>query len=509
MGTIYEDKIDDFFGGISDDIRLQDPEVFSMSQHLDVFTNPKRMTPYRAMEADEDTAKSIVIFDYTGTLWGLGIVAASAKSKVFYKGSGDPIGGSWTALGNGEDSGGARSEVFFKAFHGYMYGSAAGTRLWAADLTGVAVFTTTAYSGANGAICQGLITRDDKLIVPCVSGIAVKNGAGSGPTNAWTTPLVIPAAYTVTDLCETGDKVALAARPTSGIGNSKVFIWDKVSSDVDDVIDWGEGDLYILDEVEGELIGISSVGGASAFAIRPKAVIRKWSGGSKARVHSEVEGDAGTSLTVYGNHTKAKDGNRIIFGFAATIDGVAYNQLAVVGRKSEKYPLAFTLDRKVDNDTALTGNVQGVLKLGNYFWVAHNQDGSVNRTNDQSVYTNATATYISQKITGERHALGLHRKAKRLTMAGLLGVPLTSGQSMSLYYRVDGTTAWTLIRTYSTVAGLGFETGMADTNNDGTPDEEFLSCKEFQFKVTATGGAEPTAIIYRFEDLGSDVASAD
>lgn len=505
MGARLQDKIDLFYGGMSDDIRIQQPEVFAAATHFDIFTYPKRLVPYRAMEANETTSYNIQNFVFAeGKLYGLGIVAASSKVKIYEKAS-DAIADSWTASSSAEDTLGSRATQPFTAFHKYIYGLTGGTRLWAwGDITGTPSFTATAASVSYSRACKGIITSDDLFLQPYDNKIARKNGAGSGPTDAWTVAaLTLPDSYIITDIVETGDLVAIACRPTNQVLNSKVYLWDKVNEDVLDVIDWGEGSLYILDEVEGELVGISQQGGiGSISAVKPKLTVRRWSSGRKARVAFEIEDEA-TTLTVYGNHTKIKDGSRIIFGLRITLGGVAYHQLASVGRKTESYPLVFNLDRKIDNDTAIS-SIDGVYNVAGYVFAAHNNDGSVNRTNDDSTVYTATSIYISQKINGGHVDPDAVRKTKKLAYVGLRCAPLGSGDSLSLYYRINAETAWTLIRTYTNTAnpsGLGFEAG---NQNDGN---EFRSAYEFQFKVESTGGAEPTSIEYGF-DVGEASSSA-
>jgi len=506
--TIYKDKIDVFFGGLSEDMRIQRPEISRLSSHLDIWTNPKRMTPYRAMEADQNTSDaakpySLVMFRYfNSTVYALGIVSASAKVKIYQK-TVDPITGQWSASTSGEDGGGSRSELCFIDFHNYLYGGTAGTRIWAwGDASGAPSFTGTAYTvSASAGSAQGLVTTDDLLLIPCGNVIAKKNGAGSGPTSDWSSPLTLPSMYTITDLCEYGDVVAILAAPTAGVGSSKLFIWDKVSQDPQNVIDCGEGQGKLVENIEGQLVVVMQVGGSSAFAIRAKLVVKIWEGGSKATQKFELQSDDNT-LSVYGNHSKFLDGNRLYFSLKIKLEGVTYNQLFSIGRKTSSYPLAYSFDRLINNDTAVSGTIQGLLKLGDYCFVAYNQDGSINRTNDQAVYTNASPAHITQKLTGERQAgADAARKAKQLAMAGALFVPLTSGQSVSLYWRKDASTSWSLIRTVSTVGATRFEAGAED---DGT---EFGSYQEKQFKLVPAGGAEPTAIIYAFKVLAGDLIS--
>lgn len=519
--TIISEIINAFYGGISADRGIQQLETFGISQHFDTFSSPQKMTPYRAMEEDQNTSYEIIKVLYANSnVFGFGVVSGSGKVEVYKKNS-DPITGSWAQMTHGADAGGARFKNCFLSFHNYAYGGAAGTRIWACDLTDVAAFTSTAYSGAGEPVCNGIVTTDDFLIIPCASGIARKDGAGSGPTSNWSTFSIVPSSHTPVDICEIGDIVAIFAKPASGsLGvNSKIFLWDKVSQDPSQVIDLGNGDVVIGDEIEGELVAVIQVGGGTTFSIDPKLVVRSWSGGSKAQVAIEIPADSGTStLSILGNHTKVKDGNKVIFGLSITLDGASYTQLATLGRKTPVYPLALTLDRLVDNDTALTGSIQGVGKAGDYIWVGHNGDGSLNRTNDQAVYTNATAVYISQKVNGETRVRDAARRKKVLKSAGILCEKLTSGQSVSLYYRTDGATSWTLIRTYAygddalespaiVPGNVGFEAGVADVNGDGTSLLDFVNYHECQFKATATGGAEIMGIPYSWQFAGSEVSS--
>ncbi|MBX4215423.1 hypothetical protein KW797_00510 [Candidatus Parcubacteria bacterium] len=510
MDKVYHEKIDVFYGGMPDDIRIQSPEYSYMLQNFDALTNPKRLTPYRAMEADEDTSFKIFLFlYYNSTFFGLGKKSATAIAKIYSKAL-DPLTGSWGALANGEDAAGTVFAKCFLEFHGYGYGGSASSRIFACDLSGVAAFTSSAYSTAAEPLCQGIKTIDDLLIIPCASGIAKKDGAGSGPTSNWSTFSLIPSSHTPTDVIEFENLAAIAVRPVDGsTGNCMVALWDKVNQDVAKWIDFGEGDNIIISEMEGRIVGVVTVGATSGVSIRAKVVVREWVGGTEASVVREIEADDNT-LSLYGNHVKARDGNRLVFGLKIKLDGTTYNQLFAIGRKSAEYPLAFMGDRLVDNDTALTGNINGLYKIGNYFFVAHNSDGSVNRTMDgtSGIYTGVTPLIITAKINGERKVQGAGRMTKQLLAAGLTVAPLTTGQSASLYYRVDSASAWTLIRTYTygddaaaapalTPANMGFEAGMDASGTD------FSNYKEMQFKGVSGAGAEITGIFWSWKLMGS------
>lgn len=512
--TIYEEKIDVFYGGIPDDIRMQNREVSFLSQHFDIWSFPKRLVPFRNMVADENTSYKIILFLFANSvLYGLGI-SSGAIPKIYEKSGLDPITGSWTASSSGAAVGGSRTNTFL-TFHNYLYGGKSGGQIWAyGDITSSPSFTDSAYTGAGAPTGQGIITSDDLLLIPCSNKVAKKDGAGSGPTDTWSVGITLPDIYTISDLEEWGDQVAIFARPvaTSIFGlTSKIFLWDKVNPDPTQVIDLGEGDVKLGANLEGVLVALLEVGSNSSFSLNNKLVVREWQGGTQAQVVKEVSADSGVAkLTIYGNHTKVKDGNRIVFGMKIVRDGTTYNQLFTLGRKAQGYPLAINGHALVDNNTALTGNIDGVGRFGTYYFVAHNQDGSVNRTNDQSSYSSVSPTYITQKLNGESRVQFAARRRKVLKMAGLLVAPLTSGQSASLYYRTDSNSSWTLIRTYTygddTTAGLkpidmGFESG-----RDNTP-ADFQNFKEIQFKGVSAGGAEITAFVWAWQFAGADILS--
>lgn len=514
MDKIYNDIIDVFYGGRSQDLRIQKKELSAITQHFNIFTSPKRLTPYRAMEADETLSYKIANFLYANSrFYGLGAVAGQTYVQVYRKGT-DAIADAWGTLTNQASGSGARSTRVFLAFHGYSFGLRNGDSIWAADLTGVAAFTeqACAISYAAGNEAQGIVTSDDLLLIPYGYKIAKKDGAGAGPTANWTAAaLTLPSDMVISDIVEIdSNTVAVAAFPTSGVGTSKVYFWDKVNTDPYDYVDFGEGTLQLIALIDSELVGISNLGGSGVDTntIFPRLSIRAWTGG-KARLVLEVQADNAT-FQLYGNYTKIQDGSRIHFGLKMTLDGVAYLQLASVGRVMSGYPLAFTMAQKVDNDVTIT-SIEGVGKLGDYFWVAHNADGSVNRTQDADVYTSCTAVHITEKLNGERQNPALIRKLKKIVMCGIICAPLPDGGSISLYMRKDAETSWSLVRTYTTTNGMGFEAGTLDQTTFTSPaTAEFGNAKEFQFKVTATGTgvnakAEPVAIVYGFTDAGAEV----
>lgn len=508
---VYKEKIDNFFGGVSDDIRTQALETFAVSQNFDIWTNPKRLTPFQSTEVDEVTTYRIELFMYGNSeLFGYGRKSNSAtvEPKVFQKPANNPIAGTWEAANSGESTvTNAFKAAMFLEYHFKAYGSGPGT-VWAWGSIGPSgTFTDTAYTTGSVVAVQGLVTSDDKLLVYANNQIHVKDGAGSGVTDLWSLALELPLYRQITDSCEYGDLVAVAVHPGGGYPpslGSRVYLWDKVSDDVSQTIDWGDDHCWILDNIDGVLVGVSVKNYGPDGKIRNKIIVREWSGGTQARVIFELEADAGAAITLGPNYTKVRDGSTISFALTITIDGVSYLQMATVGRKSSKYPISFTMSRLVNNGTVAT-SIDGAFKLGDYWFFAINGDGSVKRTNDNGLF--GDAYYITQRLTGESKVADTHRRIKQLLMAGLIVAPLPSGATAKLYYRVDSTASWALIRSYTTTNGMGFEAGVADTAGDQSVLADFLSYKELQFKAISTGGAEITGIVWAWKIIGADIAS--
>lgn len=496
----FSEVIDTFYGGIAEDVRSQNLNYCALSQNFDIWTNPKRLTPFRSVEADETKSFRITLFAYVNaTLYGRGKKsdATTAEGKIFQKTVGQSLTSSWAACTTAEDTYTLNGDPsVFVSYHDWLFSNST-LRVFAYDRDGASI-TDDAIVGIS-CQTQALVTSDDILLIADITSMYKKDGEGSGPDDLWSEALELPNERQISDFTEYGDLVAIGVHPGGNnppeLG-SKVYLWDKVSEDVSQTIDWGNGHLWILENLDGTLIGVSINTYVDEGEIRNKLVVREWSGGTKARVIYELEADAGATMRIGPNYTKVKEESRISFRIRVTIDGTEYIQMATIGRKTSTYPLAFTLGRLIDNSTAVTA-INGAWKLGDTWWFSHNSDGSVNRTNNDGAF--GDAFYITEKINGSNRTLGGARKTKQLLSAGLSLAPLPANATASLYYRVNATSTWTLIRTYSTTGDLG---SMAGTESAG-PD--FTNYKEMQFKAVSTGGAEITGINWEWRIVGDDV----
>jgi hypothetical protein len=120
-----------------------------------------------------------------------------------------------------------------------------------------------------------------------------------------------------------------------------------------------------------------------------------------------------------------------------------------------------------------TGRIQGVYKTGEYWWIAHSNDGSVNRTNDQAAYT-YTSILETNVLGGDDQS--------QFYGATIPCEPLPSGGSVTLKYRKRGTTSWTTMKAQSTTGA----TALIATKDGGNQTPVF---REVEYRIESTGGA--------------------
>ncbi len=138
-------------------------------------------------------------------------------------------------------------------------------------------------------------------------------------------------------------------------------------------------------------------------------------------------------------------------------------------------------------------SIEGMFLLGNFWFFAHSNDGSVNRTDNDSTFTH-TSIYQSQKYT-----LGDASKTKKLLGTTVMSAPLPTAGQVVLRYRKDEETTWTTIFTNTTDNSISHSA--INIESSGITLTEF---KEIQFRIQSTGGAEITGLKFRAEEIDKD-----
>jgi len=488
MSKIVPIQQNNFSSGISDSSRMPVSSGFALSKMFDVFTDPNRLIPYRSLEADTATSVSatdlkqyfVRDFKYASSsdkVYGLAQNGAGL-TKIVYKAV--SISGNWTVPASSEGNGAVKNGCFFE-FKDYMWGFQGTNQVFKWGLlSGTPSITNSVgtVSATITSVADGVIAKDDNgymaynnILVRVLPGGTIQDEV-----------LTIPSNLKITSLTNYGNYLAIGCSPASSYnGVSKVFLWNLTSDDVQESIDWGEGDLRVLETIEGGfIVGITDrYLNNTVGAGKGSMIIQVYSGGV-AQVVKEIFTQALVGKTI--PTSKAVRNNRLFWAAKLMTNsaGTEYVEgLWSFGRKNVNYPWAMTCD--ITDENINTSGIQGFGIAGNYFFIAHSNDGSIDKTNDSAVY--AFTSSLETQITN----FGDYKADKRLKSLEVAFAPIVSGQAITAKMKVDSDTSWTTIGTFNTVGKvsrtfLNIEsTGLA-----------FPSGREFRFLLESVGGLELT-----------------
>lgn len=451
------------------------PLGFARIQHFRIFD--KKLVPQLSSKADEIKTMDIERLLYApwlpGTgyaLFGLGVKSGTSNPAIFIKGNitGDIVADSWGTPANNESTTGTRTSDAFFYYKSFFYGFHGGTSLWSyGDLRGSPTFTDAYQSITYASVAQPVHhPSDDCAYFFADNKVYRLNGS------SWDgLVLTLPDNLVITSADALSDYLVIACKSISGVENSTAFVWDRDSSlsTVTQRIDWGKGDLIHIANLNGVLIGVTDFFTSNELGHNFGKIIIKRAAADKAVTIAEYETDAIAAATFTGNKMVIDD--KLHFPLHLHRQGAVWEGIwAVDSAGRVTIPLT-------EEDVSTDGRIQGIYKTGNYFWVMHSADGSINRTDDQN---NFTYTSIL-----ETNILGTPDVQLQLVGATVGFEPLLSGQSVELLYRKDGDTNWTAMKTVSTVGATSLPVTM-DAN-----------------------GKAPVfhAIQYRIQSLGATITS--
>ncbi len=489
MSKTVQIQLNNFSGGVSDDPREENPTKFQIAKHFDIFSQPNRLTPYRSLEADTNDGstatgmKQYAVQDFlyhssSAKLYGLG-ANGSSQTKIVYKA--DATTGNWTLPASSEGNGAVQYGCLVE-YKDYLWGFQGTTQVFRwGTLSGAPSITNSQGTiGTITSVAQGVIAKDDNLYLPYNNKLVRVNSAGTVADAV----LTLPTNFKITSICNYGNYLAIGCAPVSTFnGTSKVFLWNLASTDVQEAIDWGEGELRVLETIEGYLVGVTDRYLNNATGAGKGSMIVQIYSGGVPQIVKEVFTQAlvGKSMPL----SKAVKNNRLFWAckIMTNSSGTEYNEgLWSFGRKNVNYPFALNLD--IIDTNIDTDGIQSFGTAANYFFIAHSGDGSIDKTDDGATYS-FTATYESQIFN-----FGDPTVTKQLLGVSLSTAPLPSGGSVSVDYRVDSTTSWTTIGTMSTTGDVSH-----DFVNIESTGADFSTGKEFQFRIRSTaGGAEVTGL---------------
>lgn len=493
MGKIIEEKITTFSRGMTSEPREQNTRYAQLIKNFDVFSYPNKLVPHRNSEDGDSGASTSqkVNFLYANSrLYGLGVVSGQAYAEINYKT--DYSNNSWSAPSNNASSAGAKADGLFVHYKNYIYGARASSTLWRhGDITGSPTWTDTWQSVSYSTVAQGLVhSKDDKLYIP------YDNKIGSYDGSTWVAAaLTLPTDKIITSICEYGNYLAIGTRPSAGIGKSRVYLWDRDSTlaTVSESLDWGDGNLQILEEIEGILIGISYI---STNNFTGKIVFRYYSGGTEVNIFQTLISEAAFSTSDL-PIAKQKVDNYLYFLLSITLNGVKEQGLWKIGRISPSEPFSVVLDRTPNNDTALTsGTLQGFFIVGDYVFISYVSSATyaISKTNDQESYTGITGVYETLILNGDDSSQTKHLKGITATHE-----PLPSGGQVVIVAKFDEETSFSSALKTNTTQNTLRTTAIKDANGGTLP-----NYKEKVIRAQSNGGAILTGIKSKYEEINDD-----
>ena len=514
MGKIIETTINRFDGGIDNDPRSTRANSARIVTNFDILTNPHKMTPYRDSEdghsgASTQKPKNFEIALRTGStysLYALGVQTGAADAVIQYKnlttGSATDLDDNgWDETGNNEQGTGSTTSFdLFTYYHktGRIYGARDGSHIWAYDPAGSVSFANTENAVTHTSITNGVVhSKDDILYIAYYDTAAKTSAIMKNNNGAWTdVALAMPAHYFPTSICEFGNYLAIGLAPISGIGHSRVYLWDRDASltTLSESIDWGQGSISVLEEVDGELIGISQSGGAATYAplvgsatFADKVTFRRYTP-SGAIKFLELKGGSSTLLPI----AKRKVDNRLYFMMSVSINGATREGVWSIGRSDITQQFALIHERTPNNDTALSGgNLHQFILVGDFMFISYTTGGAVvvSKTNDSVSHT-AKSIYETKIYNAGDSSL-----MKDLIGASVMTEFLPGAGQVVLQYATDENIAqasWTDIFTETE------NNSISQSNVNDLPKEY----KEIQFRIESTGDAEITGLSFKEEITG-------
>lgn len=494
--------VNNFSGGLAQDIREPKTNTFSYASGFDTFSNAHKLTPYRTMETesiDSGTLSNyamsdvVIMKDSVNTnIYALGQAgAADLNPKFFQKSTVMDISSAFQAATGGEDTTNSVLRGTLEAYKSKLYClKTDNTNTFLTEYNHSTTTTSTKADGGASTTLNGLTNTnygvkpfrhpmDDILYI--AHGYTISKLDNTTLTrNVFT----IPSDYYITSLTDFGAYLFIMTAPIAGGLSSKAFLWNRDTSltTATEVIDFGQGSAMVAENINGAVAVIMSnrvPTSNSVFNHYTKLMAKVYAGGTPVTIYETTT----TSETFNLYNFKAKHDNRVYFACSASLNGTALHQIWVCG-KNGSGNWVVSPDRLINNNTALTGTIQGFSIIGDYLWVGFNGNGSFYRTRYASA-TYPTATYES--LINPDMPEGERSKKKKLEYVAVSKASTTG--ALTVYVSVDGG-AYQQVISLSASGKLGQKETRLST---GAP---FTDGYEYKFKIESTNGAEPTELRY-------------
>jgi hypothetical protein len=492
MKTI-EQKITDFSGGMTNNIRAEIANVVALSYHFNI--TDKKLIPKRTYLTLTDASEKISRFIYAKNetsgyaVYGLG-QTATGKPKIFK--STVPVT-DWTAPANGEGTVGVVAPNVFFVYKDIAYCWQGGTKLSSFDLVTTPTFTDEYQAIAYTNVAQPIHHPADDCAYFFQDNVVHKLNNVTWSASV----LTLPSNLKIIGGAPYGDYLAILCSPIqAGTADTILFLWDRDSSlsTISAKINLGMGEAKHIGYDNNGIFITQFVNSISGFGGYNNAlVVKYYSGGTILEKKISDDATSGyfnsiqTDLIQQSNSVSANNAFYFPTTLITTKDAVTYYFIFKVQVINGQ--IVLTVNQNITGVTA-GQQIKGIYEVTEFWFIAHSVS--------VALQTLITGTFQEAAIETILYSGGDSSVKKKLIGVTVMTSPLSASGQIILEYRKDEGTTWTNIFTHDTNDSISHS---AINNSSGTLPE----FKEIQFRIESTGGAEITGLKFRYELLDKDV----
>lgn len=517
--------ITNFGNGIANDYSNPRNGECSVCKHFDILTFPKRLQPIRGMAVGSeptDTLLGNMILAYDGLMYGIGEATDAAGKGELYQRDGFGASDVWERLAVRQNPG--QNVVYDFLVHfpeqtgaRKLYWAGA-SYLFASNLPGDGSGAADSQALTFSTIGQGLVHPKDKVLYFTYKtttthyvGKISANATSFGGLAA--TAFALPFRYRSYCLSYYGDYLAIpltSASSAGGVDRAIVALWNRDTSltTFSETIPWGNGNLKVLNNLNGVLIGISEYIGDVTAANQhsgdiDKIQIKIYEGGAEPITIKEITSQRfGTTQpsVLINPRVNFIHNNRLYFS-VNIVNATSHYGLWSIG-KNEQGIWSLQIERMATNDGSETGVIAAAMN-GDFLTCVHTALGTITHSVNSSSYDSASFGATSVYESGINPNMPETDKEMRKQVIGVYAtyLPLPAAGTVKMYYRVDSEPddSWQEIFTESTDAEVRTEK-LFDANGN-----KFSIGKKYEFKITSTGGAVITGYGYKYQKLATNI----
>lgn len=460
-----ETIITDIYGGIAISKKIGQDGSFRFGRHLDITTDPNDLT--LQVTGTKDSASvvdGLVKWIVDATPFNTKRYAYDDAGAIY-----EIDGDTWTKLQTTANSSGQGLEVH----NDYLYYTQDTQIGRYGPLSGTPAFTDAWQTGLNdtsGSSFAPLQVLNDRLVVGHGNYVGIWDGA------VWDADqLILAAEVNVRALTLADNYVIIGAWRGTAVTDSEdgyVYSYDGLSDTFNEIFPTNGG-VNAFQFYRNKLF---SIHGRQGFMYADSAPFNK--------IHQIPGATRQQFVEVYPG-AMSTWGELIVFGISDSNSSVVRG-IYTYGSKSALFPEALNYAFTVSTGNSSTVQIGAVKGIGNDLYISW-KDGSsygVDKIDENSSFA-TSGTYESLVIDGAEYGTG-PGESKRMEAVVVNHLPLVSGESIAIDYKLERSGSWSSETANSTVGSTETKLYLDSSS------QEF---KEFEFRTTLTGDGTSTPTV--------------